>query len=91
MQGGQALFVQARRANIRSEPGRGGRVIGTATKGSKVKVVGRSGKWVEVETDAGQGWINGGFFVIEPAFFELIQGDDSVLEQEPLEKAAAMG
>ena len=55
----QALFVQARRANIRSEPGRGGRVIGTATKGSKVKVVSRSGKWVEVETDAGEGWING--------------------------------
>lgn len=39
----------------------------------------------------GQGWINGGFFVIEPGFFELIEGDQTILEREPLEKAARMG
>ncbi|BAZ91352.1 glucose-1-phosphate cytidylyltransferase [Cylindrospermopsis raciborskii CHAB3438] len=38
-----------------------------------------------------QGWINGGFFVIEPEFFDLIPGEDTVLEAEPLEKAAALG
>jgi glucose-1-phosphate cytidylyltransferase len=38
-----------------------------------------------------EGWINGGFFVIEPAFFDLIVGDDTVLECEPLESAARMG
>jgi glucose-1-phosphate cytidylyltransferase len=38
-----------------------------------------------------QGWINGGYFVIEPEFFDLISGDNTVLEQEPLEKVAAMG
>jgi len=38
-----------------------------------------------------QGWINGGFFVIEREFFELIEGDDTILEREPLEKAAEMG
>ena len=38
-----------------------------------------------------QGWVNGGYFVIEPAFFDLIDGDSSVLEQEPLEKAAELG
>jgi glucose-1-phosphate cytidylyltransferase len=32
-------------------------------------------------------WINGGFFVCEPAFLELV-GEDSVLEREPLERAA---
>jgi len=37
------------------------------------------------------GWINGGFFVLEPAFFDLIAGDDTVLEREPLESAARMG
>ncbi len=37
------------------------------------------------------GWINGGFFVVEPAFLELIEGDDTILEKEPLEKAAQMG
>jgi glucose-1-phosphate cytidylyltransferase len=39
----------------------------------------------------GNGWINGGFFVVEPRFLDLIAGDDTVLEKEPLEQAAAMG
>jgi len=38
-----------------------------------------------------QGWINGGYFVIEPEFFELIDGDDTILEQKPLEKVSEMG
>jgi glucose-1-phosphate cytidylyltransferase len=37
------------------------------------------------------GWINGGYFVIEPAFFDLIDGDATFLEREPLEKAVALG
>ena len=39
----------------------------------------------------GQGWINGGYFIIEPEFFGLIEGDEMILEREPLEKAASMG
>lgn len=39
----------------------------------------------------GQGWINGGYFVIEPEFFELIANDKTILEREPLELAASMG
>ena len=38
-----------------------------------------------------QGWINGGFFIIEPEFFNLIDGDSMILEREPLEKAANLG
>jgi len=38
-----------------------------------------------------QGWINGGYFVMEPGFFDLIAGDDTILEREPLEQAAKMG
>lgn len=38
-----------------------------------------------------QGWINGGYFVLEPAFFDLIEGDKTVLEKEPLEQVAEMG
>jgi len=34
-----------------------------------------------------EGWINGGFFVIEPKFFDFIKGDKTYLEREPLEKA----
>ena len=37
------------------------------------------------------GWINGGYFVIEPSFFDLISGDFTLLEREPLEQAAKMG
>jgi len=38
-----------------------------------------------------QGWINGGYFVIEPEFFNMIEGDSTILEKEPLEKVAQMG
>ena len=36
-------------------------------------------------------WINGGYFIIEPEFFELIGNDATILEREPLEKAASIG
>ena len=35
-----------------------------------------------------QGWINGGFFVIEPEFLNYIDNDSCILEKEPLENAA---
>jgi glucose-1-phosphate cytidylyltransferase len=38
-----------------------------------------------------EGWINGGFFVIERAFLDLIDGDETMLERSPLEKAAKLG
>ena len=34
------------------------------------------------------GWINGGFFVIEPEFLNYIENDNTILEKEPLEKVA---
>ena len=37
------------------------------------------------------GWINGGFFVIEPDFFNYIDGDETFLEREPLEKMVSEG
>ena len=37
------------------------------------------------------GWINGGYFVVEPEFFDLIEGDHTLLEREPLERATAAG
>tara|TARA_B110000003_G_C16603868_1_gene516732 strand:+ start:649 stop:1410 length:762 start_codon:yes stop_codon:yes gene_type:complete len=38
-----------------------------------------------------EGWINGGYFVINPEFFEFIDGDSTMLEREPLEKATQAG
>jgi glucose-1-phosphate cytidylyltransferase len=37
------------------------------------------------------GWVNGGFFIIEPQFFDYISGDETFLEREPLEKVANEG
>ena len=33
-----------------------------------------------------EGWINGGFFVIEPEFLKYIKKDSTYLEREPLEQ-----
>jgi glucose-1-phosphate cytidylyltransferase len=37
------------------------------------------------------GWINGGFFVFEPRVFDYLDGDDTILEREPLERLAREG
>ena len=39
----------------------------------------------------GEGWINGGFFVFEPAVLDYIEGDATHLEREPLERLACEG
>ena len=44
------------------------------------------------EKPAGEGsWINGGFFVLEPEVIDLIEGDSTVCERQPLERLAADG
>lgn len=37
----------------------------------------------------GEGWINGGFLVFEPAIFDYLEGDNSILEVDALERLAA--
>jgi glucose-1-phosphate cytidylyltransferase len=36
-------------------------------------------------------WVNAGFFVLEPAIFDYIEGDSTILELGPLETLAAQG
>jgi glucose-1-phosphate cytidylyltransferase len=43
------------------------------------------------ESTLTEGWINGGFFVLEPEVFDYIKGDDTHWEWEPLRKLAADG
>lgn len=38
-----------------------------------------------------EGWINGGFMVMEPGVFEYLQGDDTILERSPMEQLAKDG
>jgi hypothetical protein len=51
-------YVQKRHANIRSEPRERGPLAGRAYKGTKVSVVSRSGKWVQVESGETKGWVS---------------------------------
>lgn len=37
-----------------------------------------------------EGWINGGFFVIEPKFFRYLGNHQCILEKEPLEKMVSL-
>lgn len=37
------------------------------------------------------GWINGGYMVLEPKILDFIEGDETIFERQPLEKAAQQG
>jgi len=37
------------------------------------------------------GWINGGFFVLQPEVLDMVEGDASIWEREPLERLASAG
>ncbi len=43
------------------------------------------------KASADSGWVNGGFFVLEPAVFSYLSGDETVFEQEPLASLAQEG
>ena len=43
------------------------------------------------KSQAGEGWINGGFLVFEPAVLDYLSGDDSILEVHGLEHLARDG
>jgi glucose-1-phosphate cytidylyltransferase len=64
------------------EPGRFGII---SLKGNQTKV----NSFREKQNDENTGWINGGFFILEPEIFNYIEGDSSVFEKAPLEKLAA--
>ena len=53
-----------------------------------IKLVGSNVKTFKEKNKMEEGWINGGFFVIEPNFLNLIKNDQTFLEKEPLEKAS---
>jgi len=56
-----------------------------------IKLSGNRVTYFKEKSYLGEGWINGGFFVIEPDFFNFIDGDDTYLEREPLERAVREG
>ena len=55
-----------------------------------IKIKGSYVKYFREKNLLDSGWINGGFFVIDPKFLELIKEDKTFLEQEPFKKATKM-
>ena len=51
-----------------------------------LKIKGNQVSYFKEKSILDEGWINGGFFVMEPKFLKFIKRDDTYLEREPLEK-----
>ena len=56
-----------------------------------IKIINNSVKYFKEKSSIDEGWINGGFFVIEPDVFKYIKNDQTYLERSPLEKIASLG
>jgi len=48
-----------------------------------IKIKGKNVKYFREKNALDAGWINGGFFVMEPKFLNFIKNDKTFLEQEP--------
>ena len=51
-----------------------------------IKIINGTVKYFREKNNLDEGWINGGFFVIDPKFLKYIKNDNTYLEQEPFEK-----
>jgi glucose-1-phosphate cytidylyltransferase len=56
-----------------------------------IKFKGNKVSYFKEKSKLDEGWINGGFFVIEPKFLKLIKSDKTTLEREPLETVSKKG
>ena len=56
-----------------------------------IKIANNKVKYFKEKSSLDEGWINGGFFVIEPEIFKYIKNDKTYLERGPLEKIASLG
>lgn len=55
-----------------------------------IKILGKKVKYFKEKSKLDEGWINGGFFIMEPKIFNFIKNSKTVLEQFPLEKLSKM-
>ena len=51
-----------------------------------VKIIGSKVNYFKEKSSLDEGWINGGFFVVEPEIFNFLKSDKTILEKSPLEK-----
>ena len=50
-----------------------------------IKISGKKVKYFKEKSNLDEGWINGGFFVMEPKIFNFLKNDKTILEGKPLE------
>ena len=51
-----------------------------------IKIIKDKVEYFREKNNLDSGWINGGFFVVNPIFLNFISGDNTYLEQEPFKK-----
>jgi len=51
-----------------------------------LKLKGHNVNYFKEKSQLDEGWINGGFFVMEPKFLKFMKNDNTYLEREPLEQ-----
>ena len=50
-----------------------------------IKILGNKVEYFKEKSKLDEGWINGGFFVMQPEFLNYIKNDQTFLEREPME------
>jgi glucose-1-phosphate cytidylyltransferase len=50
-----------------------------------IKILGNKVKYFKEKSKLDEGWINGGYFVMQPEFLDYIKNDQTFLEREPME------
>ena len=55
-----------------------------------IKISGTKVKYFKEKSNLDEGWINGGFFVMEPEVFRFLKNDRTILERSPLENISKL-
>ena len=55
-----------------------------------IKISGSKVKYFKEKSRLDEGWINGGFFIMEPAIFNFLKNEKTILERYPLEKISQL-
>ena len=50
-----------------------------------IKLVGTKVRYFKEKSRLDEGWINGGFMIVEPEIFKFLPGDKTIFERDPLE------
>ena len=55
-----------------------------------IKLIGKRITYFREKSKLDEGWINGGYFILEPKIFDYIKGDKTFFEREPLQKISRL-